>query len=73
MCAMTETRHVAADRVREFLTRQRLTQRELAFFAGCSNTAVSLIEKGRLEPSASLKAGLAKALGVSVQQLWAVA
>jgi DNA-binding XRE family transcriptional regulator len=48
-----------------------LTQRELSYFAGCSHTTVSLLERGEIDVSVELKTKIARALGVPVQELWA--
>lgn len=47
-----------------------LTQRELAFFAGCANSTISRLEAGEIDVSAALKALIARVLGISVQELW---
>jgi DNA-binding XRE family transcriptional regulator len=49
---------------------KKLTQRELAYFAGCSRTTVSMLESGKLEVSVALKARIAHALGIDVAELW---
>jgi transcriptional regulator with XRE-family HTH domain len=48
-----------------------LTQRELAFFSGCHHVTISRLEAGDIDVSAALKARIARALGVSVERLWA--
>jgi transcriptional regulator with XRE-family HTH domain len=47
-----------------------LSQRELAYFAGCSHVTIGRLEKGDIDVSAALKARIAHALGVSVEKLW---
>jgi len=47
-----------------------LTQDELAHLAGCRHAAISRIEHRDLEPSIGLKVRLARALNVSVAELW---
>jgi transcriptional regulator with XRE-family HTH domain len=47
-----------------------LSQRELAYFAGCSHVTIGRLETGDIDVSVALKARIAHALGVSVQTLW---
>lgn len=50
--------------------RQGLSLRELAYFTGCSHTALQRMETGRLDAAAALKARVARALRVPVSDLW---
>ena len=50
--------------------RQGLSLRELAFFVRCSHVTILRIEARTLDPSASLKARIARALRVPVAKLW---
>jgi transcriptional regulator with XRE-family HTH domain len=61
-----------SERLRSLRTLKGLSQRELGFFAGCSHVTISRVESGALEASAELKTRIARALGVSVEKLWAV-
>jgi len=48
-----------------------LTLRELAYFAGCAHTTIARLEREEIDVSPTLKARIAHALGVPVQELWA--
>jgi DNA-binding XRE family transcriptional regulator len=47
-----------------------LTLRELAYFAGCSHTTISRLERGDLDVAPLLKARIARVLRVPVCDLW---
>jgi DNA-binding XRE family transcriptional regulator len=49
---------------------QGLTLRELAYFADCSHTAILRLENGTLDAAPALKARIARALRVPVEELW---
>lgn len=50
---------------------QGLSLRELAHFVGCSHTTIARLERGEIDASPALKARLARALRVPVEELWA--
>ncbi|HTV92242.1 MAG TPA: substrate-binding domain-containing protein [Verrucomicrobiae bacterium] len=54
-------------------TARGLSQRALAEAAGITRQAVSAIENGRVQPSVGIALGLARALGTSVEELFATA
>jgi putative molybdopterin biosynthesis protein len=58
-------------RVRARREQIKLPQRDLAALAGISRQALSSIEAGRSAPSVDLALRLARALGVTVEELWA--
>lgn len=55
-----------SDTIKTLRRRSGLTQVELAQRAGVSQSAVSLIEKGKMQPSAEVYAALVGALGLTV-------
>jgi transcriptional regulator with XRE-family HTH domain len=57
--------------IREARERQGLSARELAYFANCSAMTVSRLERGVSENVApAVKARIARALRVPVEELW---
>lgn len=60
------TNELFAGIVREHRTQAGLSQEELAHQAGLHRTYVSLLERGRRNPSLSVVVALARALGVPV-------
>lgn len=56
--------------LREVRHTQGLSLRELAHFAACSHTTLARLERGDLDVGAALKARIARALRVPVDQLW---
>lgn len=49
---------------------QGLSLRELAHFAGCSHATIQRLEAGRLDVAPALRARIARALRVRVDELW---
>ena len=64
--------HGRVNNLRTEREEQRLSLRDLAHFTGCAHTTLSRLEKGEIDVSASLKARIARALGVPVGDLWPV-
>lgn len=58
------------DRIREARLHANLSQEDLAEKAGCDRRTVSLIENGRTDPKMSLVLKLARALRLSVTDLF---
>ena len=56
--------------LRDVRTAQKLTLRELAFFAGCAHTTIARLERGDLDVAPALKARIARALRVPVAELF---
>ena len=54
------------DKIRELREKRKLTQIELAKLAGISNTYLSDIERGRVNPSLKTLDKLARALGIKI-------
>lgn len=54
------------DKIRELREKHKMTQVELAKLAGISNTYLSDIERGRVNPSLKTLDKLAKALGIKI-------
>ena len=52
---------------------QGLSLRELAHFTGCSHTTLARLEKDTLDVAPALKARIARALRVPVEELWPIA
>jgi transcriptional regulator with XRE-family HTH domain len=50
--------------------RQELSMRELAHFAGCSHGTIQRLENRTLDVRPAVKARIARALRVSVTELW---
>lgn len=50
---------------------RQLSLRELAYFAGCSHTTISRLERGDIDVSPALKARIARALRVPAAELFA--
>ena len=59
-----------ASRLKEARTAAGLTQAELAELAGVSRKTVNTVENGVFIPSTILALGLARALGVTVEELF---
>ena len=59
-----------ANRLKERRTELGLTQAELAEKVGVTRKTVNTVENGVFTPSATLAIKLAKALGISVEQLF---
>ena len=59
-----------AKRVREHREAFACSQQEFARESGISRATLSKIEQGRIYPSMQVRKKLAKALGVSPQELW---
>lgn len=57
-------------RVREARKAKGLTQQQLAEKCGLMNTSISVIECGKMLPSAPTLAVLSKALGVPMDWIW---
>lgn len=57
-------------RLRDERERQGLSLRELAYFADCSHTTIARLEHGEIDAAPSLKARVARALRVPVEDLW---
>ena len=60
-------------RIREERECQGLTGRELAYFSTTSPMTISRIERGIGDVSPAIKARVARALRVPVEELWPVA
>ncbi len=58
--------HMSIQQARKKL---RLSQNKLAQRCGMHPSSISLIESGRLKPSAETAARIAKALGISIEDL----
>ena len=59
-----------ANRLKDFRTELGLTQAELAERVGVTRKTVNTVENGVFTPSATLAIKLARALGVTVEQLF---
>jgi transcriptional regulator with XRE-family HTH domain len=57
-------------RLRSERERQGLSGRELAYFAGTSPMTISRLERGEGDVAPAVKARVARALRVSVEELW---
>ena len=62
---------IDASRVETLRLRRALSQRALAEAAGVTRQAVGAIESGRMQPSVGIALGLARALGTTVEELFA--
>ena len=62
---------IPANRVGELRLEHGLSQRELALAAGVTRQAVGAIESGRSQPSVAIALALARALGTTVEVLFA--
>ncbi len=49
-----------------------ITQQQLADLVGCSRQTINSIEKGKFNPSIELVLKLSRALGVSVEEIFAL-
>jgi transcriptional regulator with XRE-family HTH domain len=58
-----------AQRIRDWRTKRKLTQRQLAELSGVSREYIARIELGQHDPTLSTIEKLAKALGVKVAKL----
>ena len=58
-----------AARIRELRKAQGLSQEKLAHEAGCHPTYVSMLERGKVNPSLKVLTRIADVLGVPVHQL----
>jgi len=61
---------IVTSRVEAVRKRRGLSQRAVAEAAGTTRQAVGAIESGRMQPSVGIALGLARALGVSVEELF---
>ncbi len=61
-----------SNRIKDFRSDHGLTQAELAERVGVTRKTVNTVENGVFVPSAVLALKLAKALGVSVEQLFQI-
>ena len=61
---------IVATRIRELREGRGLSQEELADLAGCHRTYISMLERGRGNPSLSLLVEISEALGVRVTDLF---
>lgn len=60
------------NRIKEYRGERGLTQAELAELVGVTRKTVNTVENGIFTPSALLAIKLARALGVSVEQLFSI-
>ena len=60
------------NRIKQYRSERGLTQAELAELVGVTRKTVNTVENGVFSPSALLAIKLARALGVSVEQLFTV-
>ena len=60
------------NKIREYRTRLKLTQEELAKKVGVTRLTIISLEKKRYEPSVGLALKLAKVLGCTVEELFKV-
>ena len=58
------------NRLKEYRARYRLSQTELGNLADVSRQTISLIERGDYSPSVTLALKLARACGVTVEELF---
>jgi putative transcriptional regulator len=59
------------NRVRELRERAAMTQTELASRCGCTRQTIIMLEQERYVPSLSLAFGIARAFGVTVEEVFA--
>jgi putative molybdopterin biosynthesis protein len=67
---MTEISHPAGARLRLARQARGLSQQQLAGVAGVTRQAVSAVESGHSDPSLRVALGLARALGMTVEELF---
>ena len=60
------------NRIKEYRTERGLTQAELAELVGVTRKTVNTVENAVFTPSALLAIKLARALGVSVEELFSI-
>lgn len=60
------------NRIKDYRTERALTQAQLAELVGVTRKTVNTVENGIFTPSALLAIKLARALGVSVEQLFSI-
>jgi putative transcriptional regulator len=60
-------------RLKEIRTSRGLTQAELAILVGVSRKTINTVENGVFVPSTTLALGLARGLGVAVEDLFSLA
>lgn len=58
------------NRIKEFRLKSGLTQKELAFFCGCSKNTISSLETSQFSPSAYLGFLLCKVLNCKFEELF---
>lgn len=56
------------NRIREFRTRLKMTQEELAFRSGVRRETIVFLEQGKYNPSLQLAHDVARALGSSIDE-----
>ena len=61
-----------ANRIKDYRSERGLTQAELAELVGVTRKTVNTVENGIFTPSALLAIKLARALGVSVEELFSI-
>lgn len=59
-----------ANRLKEFRLKKQITQETLAAFVGVTRQSIISIEQGKFAPSVKLALELAKALNVSLEELF---
>ena len=60
------------NRVKEYRTRRGLSQEGLAIKSGIGRSTISEIEAEKHDPTVSVAAALARALGVTIEELFCI-
>jgi putative transcriptional regulator len=58
------------NRIREYRNKNKLTQEKLAEIVGVRRETILFLEQGKYNPSLGLARNVAKALGVSIEELF---
>lgn len=71
-CARVANQNMINNKIREHREAKKITQEELAKFAGVSRQTIIAMEKGNYEPSLGLALKLAGIFNVPVEKLFVV-